>query len=228
MPLHPGTGQGVISKNISEMVANGHSHASAVAASMKESRQPLANGGVVRGYAFGGGTFNGTKPIEQPQSYMPPYVRSEMRQGMHSGMIASQVAGRTDHLPISVKQGAYVFPADFVSGMGQGNSAAGGQILDRMFKSGPYGVGLQSQHMGSLMRPPPAPRAAPMPGMPKFADGGAVPIKAAGGEYVLDPEHVSAIGGGDLNHGHEILDHWVTSRRKENIKELKSLPGPAK
>lgn len=64
-----------------------------------------------------------------------------------------------------------------------------------------------------------------------FADGGktnSVPIVAAGGEYVIPPEHVVRIGGGDLDHGHKILDSFVKKMRQKTIKTLQSLPGPAK
>jgi len=43
----------------------------------------------------------------------------------HSGPIMSSVNGRTDHLPMNVPDGAYVLPADIVSGLGEGNTMAG-------------------------------------------------------------------------------------------------------
>ena len=54
-----------------------------------------------------------------------------------------------------------------------------------------------------------------------FAAGGEareVPIIAAGGEYVVSPEAVQAIGNGDLERGHNTLDELVKSVRKNNIK----------
>jgi hypothetical protein len=63
------------------------------------------------------------------------------------------------------------------------------------------------------------------------ADGGAtdgVPIVAAGGEYVIPPEDVVHIGGGDLDHGHKVLDAFVKKMRQKTIKTLQSLPGPKK
>ena len=62
-----------------------------------------------------------------------------------------------------------------------------------------------------------------------FAAGGAtdgVPIVAAGGEYVIPPEDVVHIGGGDLDHGHKVLDAFVKKMRQKTIKTLQSLPGP--
>lgn len=64
-----------------------------------------------------------------------------------------------------------------------------------------------------------------------FASGGAtegVPIIAAGGEYVIPPEDVVHIGGGDLDHGHKVLDAFVKKMRQKTIKTLQSLPGPKK
>jgi hypothetical protein len=63
------------------------------------------------------------------------------------------------------------------------------------------------------------------------AAGGAtsgVPIVAAGGEYVIPPEDVVRIGGGDLDHGHKVLDSFVKKMRQKTIKTLQSLPGPKK
>jgi hypothetical protein len=58
------------------------------------------------------------------------------------------------------------------------------------------------------------------------ADG--VPIVAAGGEYVIPPEDVVHIGGGDLDHGHKVLDAFVKKMRQKTIKTLQNLPGPKK
>jgi hypothetical protein len=72
-------------------------------------------------------------------------------------------------------------------------------------------------------------------GLNKFFNGkaaggatDAVPIVAAGGEYVIPPEDVVRIGGGDLDHGHKVLDAFVKKMRQKTIKTLQSLPGPKK
>ena len=72
-------------------------------------------------------------------------------------------------------------------------------------------------------------------GLNKFFNGkaaggatDAVPIVAAGGEYVIPPEDVVRIGGGDLDHGHKVLDSFVKKMRQKTIKTLQSLPGPKK
>jgi hypothetical protein len=64
-----------------------------------------------------------------------------------------------------------------------------------------------------------------------YAEGGAtdaVPIVAAGGEYVIPPEDVMHLGSGDIDHGHKILDVFVKKMREKTIKTLQGLPGPKK
>jgi 8-oxo-dGTP pyrophosphatase MutT (NUDIX family) len=53
-----------------------------------------------------------------------------------------------------------------------------------------------------------------------------VPIVAAGGEWVIPPHHVEAVGGGDIDMGHRVLDEFVKRARKELIGTLQKLPGP--
>ena len=125
----------------------------------------------------------------------------------HVGPIHSAVAGRTDHLPMHVPSGSYVIPADIISAMGEGNTMAGFKIMNDITKM--YG------------------------GLPKaFADGGMpgekVPIVAAGGEYVIPPEVVMSIGGGNMDVGHKQLDDFVNKMRAKTVKTLKNLPGPRK
>lgn len=74
-----------------------------------------------------------------------------------------------------------------------------------------------------------------VPGEPgsQFLDrisGGAkpgTPINISGGEFVIPPAEVKRKGRGDINRGHEILDAWIEHLRKEHIKTLQKLPGPA-
>lgn len=120
------------------------------------------------------------------------------------GALKSMVAGRTDHLPIDVPAESFVVPADVVSGLGEGNSENGHHILDRLFNL-PGASAPQAIHR---------------------KDGGAVPIMAAGGEYVVPPEVVAKIGSGDIKRGHSVLRAFVKHVRKETIKTLKALPNP--
>lgn len=121
----------------------------------------------------------------------------------HVGPIHSTVAGRTDHLPIDVHGESFVIPADVVSGIGQGNTNNGMMTLSKM-------LGVNGRQL------------------PTRADGGVVPILAAGGEFVVPPETVASVGSGDIKRGHQILDAFVKHARMQHIKTLKKLPGPHK
>ena len=156
-----------------------------------------------------------------------------------SGLIASTVPGRTDRHAMKVRPGSFIVPADVVSGVGQGNTLAGAQLLGQALKAGPYGsagsgpygaelpkikksgIGLprRTPSLRSMMRPPPMP----------YADGG-VPettdILTAGGEMILDPEDVAYHGGGDLKAGQAALANMVKTVRAQTIAQLRSLPGP--
>jgi hypothetical protein len=132
----------------------------------------------------------------------PDADASELAELLHTGPIKSHVKGRTDHIPISVPSGAYVVPADVVSGMGQGNSDAGHLALAQRFNL--------------------------TPGRTTYARGGGVKIMAAGGEHVIDAVDVRRIGGGNLDRGHEKLDKFVVDERKKIVKTMQKLPGPKK
>ena len=175
------------------------------------------------------GMAAGGTPYGQPSSNMPysksgevaPYGQPEgnvpysnapgklPKVKLHTGPIHSPVAGRTDHLPMHVPAGSYVIPADVVSGYGEGNTMAGFKRFNMTFG-----------HKG---------------GAPKGrAEGGAamagepVPIVAAGGEYVIHPDVIVGIGGGDIDRGHKELDDFVKSSRAKTVKTLQKLPGPKK
>ncbi len=121
-----------------------------------------------------------------------------------AGYIHGDSGGRTDNKPIDVAEGSYVVPADILSGLGEGNSHAGWAALQAQF-------GMDVPHK---------------------ADGGAIgepiPIVAASGEGVIPPDRVAAIGGGDIERGHSILDAMVQHVRKKTIKTLRKLPKPRK
>jgi hypothetical protein len=126
----------------------------------------------------------------------------------HVGPIHSPVAGRTDHLPMHVPSGSYVIPADIVSSFGEGNTEAGFRVLDTVLQE--YGNSPQARASGGR------------------GTQEQVPIVAAGGEYVIPPEVVTAIGNGDISLGHSELDTFVKAMRKKLIDTLKKLPGPKK
>ena len=210
MPLAHGSSQATISKNISEMSRAGHPHDQAVAAALNIARSGKALGGL-------------------------PYGADAPKHKVHVGPIHSPVAGRTDHLPMNVPSGSYVIPADIIGAMGEGNTMAGFKIAKRMFSSKPYmehgampyGAGATSYKPSYVSGAAPY-GASSGPYGSKLATGGSAPVEivAAGGEYVIDPDDVTRLGEGDIDHGHEILDHFVTGYRKKTIDTLKKLPGP--
>jgi hypothetical protein len=175
------------------------------------------------------GMAAGGTPYGQPSSNMPysksgevaPYGQPERnipyskapgklpKVKLHTGPIHSQVAGRTDHLPMHVPAGSYVIPADVVSGYGEGNTMAGFKRLNMTFG-----------HKGGAPKGK-AEGGAAMAGEP-------VPIVAAGGEYVIHPDVIVQIGGGDMDRGHRELDAFVKASRAKTVKTLQKLPGPKK
>lgn len=157
---------------------------------------------------------------------------SEARSLMH-GPILSSVPGRTDAHKGAVASGSYVVPADIVSGRGQGNTLAGMNVLQRMFKMGPYGTSPGMIRPGNTM-----PRTGGMMKMPRMAYAGGgkgghhvgkpVPVNLAGGELVIPPENLMAVVHPNLKHAHAIMDKWVLKEREKLHKTLKKLPGPAR
>lgn len=149
--------------------------------------------------------------------------------GMHVGPINSTVPGRTDKHDMDVPSGSYVIPAECVSNLGENNTNAGMAKLHQVLNGSPGSIrkffdakppsGSKWSHVMGHMR---------SIGGPAESNGEPVPIKAAGGEYVIPPDKISIIGYGDVKHGHETLDKWVLKRRKNHIKTLKGLAPPAK
>jgi len=235
MPLKKGKSQKTISGNISEMMRAGHPQKQAIAAALDTARKTRALGG--QGYEVetttAGGLFQPRKKEKKPLS---PAVKAPVTK-LHTGPIHSHVAGRTDHLPMHVPSGSYVIPADIVSAMGEGNTMAGFKQMKIIFGGMPYGgkgdipygSPTSIQTSGTPYGGKGGPYGAEMPSM-KAAGGEAeaVPIVAAGGEYVVSPEQVRMVGEGDLELGHRVLDEFVKSYRKKTIQTLQKLPGPKK
>lgn len=224
MPLIKSAGGDAFAKNVSAEMKSGRpqNQALAIAYRVKRdaARKKMAKGGRVKGYAPGG-------MVNVGPTAAPFHVRNAARatERVPGGIITSTVPGRSDRIPMGVKGGSYVVPADVVSSLGQGNTMAGAQGLSRMLKMTPGGAPMGSSPM------------ARRPG--KFADGGEVmmppgdaappvDIMAAGGEFVVPVDKVAEIGGGDVKRGHDILDSMVKQTRKKAVKTLRKLPGPRK
>lgn len=187
----------------------------------------LADGGAVNGYADGGPTHGFRIP---PQDTFHP-----------SGLLNSAGPGRTDTINTSVPTGAYVIPADVVSGLGEGNTLAGSAVIDRMFSTAPYGIKERNiprgKGAGHIAAPEPRnPDSGPSTVDTQFinsagmyAKGGKTedkaPVVVAGGEHVISPQQIIAKFG-SLKRGHKILDHWILAMREKHVKELKKLAPP--
>ena len=125
---------------------------------------------------------------------------------VHVGPIIGTTGGRADKRPMHVPNGAYVLTADHVSGLGEGNTHAGMEKLNRMF--------------------PKSAKAHEATEDSKRASGGKVPIYAADGEYVVNPDDIRDRWG-DLDYGHKVLDAWQEHERQHLIHTLSNLDGPA-
>ncbi len=138
---------------------------------------------------------------------------------INSGLLGSKTAGRTDRLPSMVSPGSHIIPADVVSGIGQGNSLAGGHILDNVF----------AHHLHSMFRHNLTPQdKLHVKGLAKGGKTKHMPVILAGGEYHVSPEIVKAIGEGNEDKGHKALDKMIHNVRQHTIKTLKTLPKPQK
>lgn len=222
MPVIKSGTKSAISKNISEIMHSykrkGTIGTSKPKSAKKAQKQAIAIAmSTARRY---GKKFGGMlkRALGGPSMESMVMKGSTIRLG-REGMINSSIPGRTDKLPMNVKSGSYILPADIPSALGQGNSMAGGEILKKMFTSGPYGMAAPRIRSGR-------PRFRQTGGGAGDEDEGHVPIIAAGGEYVIHPDVVRDIGHGNLKAGHKVLDQFVLHTRKENIKTLKKLPGP--
>lgn len=221
MPLKKGSSQATISQNIREFhTGKTYSATKAKFGKAKADKQAIAVAmSTARKYgkAAGGPNLNRFNMENM-------IMRGSSIRMAREGMINSSIPGRTDKLPMNVKSGSYILPADIPSALGQGNTMAGGDILKRMFSSGPYGMPTMKGRSGSGF---PRSRMRQNGGEAGGEeDDRHIPIIAAGGEYIIHPDVVRDLGHGDLKVGHKVLDRFVLNVRKENIKTLKKLPGP--
>jgi hypothetical protein len=127
-----------------------------------------------------------------------------------SGLIHSASPGRADLVAARVRRGAYIVPADVVSGLGQGNTLAGAKMLH---SSLPEAVDMASA--GPIDR-----------AMGGRVEDDSMEVRLSGGEYQIAPEQVLAIGGGDVKAGAATLDRLVAAVRAEAQQHLATTPPP--
>lgn len=159
----------------------------------------------------------------------PSWARGELRSadqgGGATGYLHGATSGRGDAILTTAPSGSYVIPADVIAGLGEGNSLAGANVMQKIISTGPGGIPLpRTGGRNTIPRPPP---------LPRDAKGGAVPgqreqtpVALSHGEFVVPPEHVAHWGGGDEKKGHAIFDRFVSEMRKQIIKTMQKLPGP--
>lgn len=213
MPLIKSASKAAVGENIRRLTAEKFPRQQAIAIALNTQRRAKrAGGGLVPGTMGMGAAIPG---FRRGGKGLAAGLRKPVRERTHnSGLIRSTTAGRTDRLPLAVPADSYVIPSDILSGLGQGNTMAGEKVLEQAF-------GLRGRPAGASL---PGPAAG-------MAGGGKTdhtPILAAGGEYVICPEDVKKIGGGDIKAGHKLLDDFVKRIRAHTIRTLKRLPGPAR
>lgn len=235
MPLIKSASKEAFSENVSEMVKAGHPQKQALAAAYATARKAgakYAEGGLVPHMADGGvGAVN----IEDPARMTPYFIRQEGRgwgaNPFTKGLLNSAVPGRTDQLPTTVAANSHVIPADVISGLGQGSTMSGANIFEHIINTGPWATKNLPMRHGSGPPRAPAPFYNPLHAHAKRGgDTEHKPTKiiAAGGEYILGPETVKAIGAGDIDRGHKFLDAFIKKVRLHTAKTLLKLPGPKK
>ena len=190
-----------------------------------------ASGGLVPHMADGGlSAMN----IEDP-ARLNPYFMRQQAQGWGSnpfthGLLNSAVPGRTDQLPTTVASNSHVIPADVISGLGQGSTMSGANVMNHILSTGPWATTNLPLHHGSGPPRAPAPFYNPLHQHAKKGGTTHKPTKiiAAGGEFIISPEQVEAIGAGDINRGHKFLDNFIKKVRVHTAKTMLALPGPKK
>lgn len=131
------------------------------------------------------------KPIDDPTVIhrQPPSYAD----GGIVGAVRSSSPGRSDAVDAKAEAGTYVIPADVVSALGQGNTAAGVKWLDRAVEK------LMQGDAGAF----------------GFKRGDRVPIRVSGGEYAVPPTAVTALGRGSYENGARKLEALIAQIRQQ-------------
>ncbi len=214
MPLRSGSDQATISYNIHEMIASGHPHAQAVAAALHSAHPHRDDGGMVPSAP---GPTPGLQPSIQNQT---PQSQSLVQR--FSAMSPEQLRELAPRLSGQVAQIAQrILAQKQMSGGSQPQQPSQPQSAMPQF--------------GVPATAPPVQASFPG-GAVGYASGGAathdedecVPILAAGGEFVISPDHVKILGQGDVRAGHKLLDSWVVGARKQIVRKMSGLRGPVR
>jgi hypothetical protein len=232
MPLLPGKKN--IGHNVTEMERAGHSKEQSVAAALRTAYghpKKRANGGHVG-------------PLPGATSGRADKVATTVEDGSHilsADAVSAIGDGNSENGYLRLER---MFPHSSRA------RAAGGGIeapAHMTSVSGtphvsplPHIIGLPRPHITGLN----GPHLAGVPGMhgglasmphltkTKMAAGGEakkVPVKLSHGEFAVSPRDVKEVAGkGDIDRGHRALDLFQMTIRREWIKKLKKLPGPAK
>lgn len=144
------------------------------------------------------------------------------------GYLHGPTAGRADDIMTQAPAGSHVIPADVVAGFGEGNSMAGANAWTKMLQMGPGGIPMPQGGGGRRMGipAPPAPYHEPSQKARGGAQADMRPVALSHGEFVVTPEQVLALGQGDMEKGHAILDQIIVASRKEIIAQMSKLPKP--
>ena len=116
-----------------------------------------------------------------------------------TGLMRDATPGRADAIHTHIPAHSYVIPADVVSGIGQGNTAAGAKVLDAV-----------CHH---------APKAQP-------PSREMVKVRLSGGEYRIPPEVVTGMGRGNPKKGSDHFDDLVKQIRSKTVADIKSQKPP--
>lgn len=220
MPLEHGTSRAVFSNNVAEMIRAGRPRDQALAASFREQRASRAVGGNLDEEDRINAALRLTRPAEHRAmgGFSPeiPFFERREAYNMSSpyGFSGGYGSGRFDHIDSNVHSGAYVLPADVVSGLGEGNTLAGAKLWTEMLNTMPYGI--PTPRPGGRERGPPRPPSDPELAKGLFegddktpipptvaADGGQqggdgdaekVPVTTADGEITVSPTDVARVG----------------------------------
>lgn len=132
-------------------------------------------------------------------------IRNYARGGI-VGFIDHDTPGRADAVKTEVVHGTYIFPADIVSGLGEGNSLAGRKQLDAMIAKVPE-IPVGSARGG-------------------IVSNSKIKVALSGGEYAAPPKVAYHLGHGDVERGADELDKRVMHTRHLLTQHQARLPGP--